>query len=292
VAQLRKASEKAADAAVVAAQHLAKVKASREHLAPQVENLSTELAALTTRFEATPEPTPPDEAPNVTRLEFTCKDAQDAAMAAARELGEASQRVEQAKAADERATILEGERAQMELELADWTRLSLDLGRDGIQSAEVDSAGPELTELTNDLLLKCHGPRYSVRISTKRFKADGINEVDECLILVTDHEKNETKEGKEHSGGEKVIIGEAVSLALTMMACRRSRAKNPILIRDETGAALDPINARVYIAMLRHAAKFTHAEKIIFVSHSKEVQAMADAVITIGNDTVELEGAA
>jgi DNA repair exonuclease SbcCD ATPase subunit len=99
--------------------------------------------------------------------------------------------------------------------------------------------------------------------------------------MVRDANDNSERESRLHSGGECVVLGEAVSLALTMMACRRSGVRGATLVRDESGAALDPQNARVYLDMLRHAAKVTHAPKVLFVSHSEDVQRMADSVLEI-----------
>jgi DNA repair exonuclease SbcCD ATPase subunit len=77
------------------------------------------------------------------------------------------------------------------------------------------------------------------------------------------------------------MIGEALSLALSMLACRRAGLDRPTLVRDESGAALDPENARVYVAMLRRAAQLVGADKVLFVSHDPAVQALADSRIEV-----------
>jgi exonuclease SbcC len=192
------------------------------------------------------------------------------------------QSLEQAKAVDAKAADIEAERVATEARLGNLTRLSLDFGRTGLQSAEVDSAGPELTELVNDLLRTCHGPRFTVSVETQRLTSDGKKTVDECLISVIDTEKGTEKEVREHSGGERVILGEAISLALTMLACRRAGFDRPTLFRDESAAALDPANARAWVAMMRRAVELTGADRLLFVSHSPEVVAMADARIQVG----------
>lgn len=191
----------------------------------------------------------------------------------------AASALEQAERADQRAAELEAELAAAELELADWTRLALDCGRAGIQSAEIDSAGPELTELTNDLLRSTHGPRYTVSIETKRLSSDGRKEIDECRVMVIDTVDGTEKEAREHSGGETTILSEAVSLALTMMSCRRAGVRDISLVRDESGGALDPANARAYVAMLRRAVDVIGARHVLLVSHDTAVQELCDAQI-------------
>jgi DNA repair protein SbcC/Rad50 len=192
------------------------------------------------------------------------------------------QSLEQAKATEAKAAELEAERAAVEKELGVLTRLALDFGRSGLQSAEVDSAGPELTELVNDLLHTCHGPRFTVSVETQRLSGDGKKTIDECNITVIDTEKGTEKEVREHSGGERVILGEAISLALTMLACRRAGFERPTLFRDESAAALDPANARAWVAMMRRAVELTGADRLLFVSHSAAVVEMADAQIEVG----------
>ena len=57
----------------------------------------------------------------------------------------------------------------------------------------------------------------------------------------------------------------------------------PTIIRDETGAALDPVRGRAYVAMLRRAAEIVGASKVLFVSHSAELADLADGRIDVGS---------
>ncbi|MFZ5896787.1 MAG: hypothetical protein ACOY0T_37370 [Myxococcota bacterium] len=219
--------------------------------------------------------------------------AQAEAKAAHAELARAEQRLEQAVAAAERARELESERVNVEADLSDYLRLAHDLGRDGIQSAEVDSAGPELTELVNDLLHTCHGPRFTVSVETTRLSATGKDQVDECTILVTDTEGGgRIREASKFSGGEKVLLGEAMALGLTMLACRRAGLVRPTLFRDESGGALDADNRRAYVAMWRRAVDVIGADRVLFVSQSEDMIECADARILIGNDALKVLGEA
>lgn len=263
------------------AEQAVRVATSIDRLRPQLAGVEAELSGTEAKLAAMPEPVPPGEDPDLSSLEGALLSERDAYDEALREYSATETLIAQAIEQQARVDALELETRTLEAELSDWTRLALDLGRDGIQSAEVDSAGPELTTLTNDLLLNCHGPRYSVSIETSRTKANGKGATDECRVMVRDTEDGSEREARLHSGGECVVLGEAVSLALTMMACQRSGVRGAYLVRDESGAALDPQNARVYLDMLRHAARVTNAGKVLFVSHSEDVQRMADSVIEI-----------
>ncbi|HEY3499645.1 MAG TPA: hypothetical protein VGK73_33370, partial [Polyangiaceae bacterium] len=263
-----------------AAARAAAVKATRAELEPQLEAARAEVTRLDAELAALPAPAELPPLPDVDAARAESETAEQALRDASTAIARAEQRLGQARAAAAKIASLEEERSGLEYQLANWTRLELDFGRDGIQSALVDSAGPELSELANDLL-RCHGTRFSVAIETKRAKSNGKGETDECRVLVVDSERGTQKEAREHSGGECVIIGEAISLALTMMACRRAGVVEPTLVRDESSAALDPESARAYVTMLRRAAAFVNAHRVLVVSHSREVQELCDSTITL-----------
>lgn len=168
-----------------------------------------------------------------------------------------------------------------EQELADWTRLKDDLGKNGIQAAEIDGALGELNTLVNDLLHECHSSRWTMRIDTQRLAGDGKRMIETLDVFILDTENSREGKAETFSGGERAILGEALALALTMVSCRRAGLERPTLVRDESGAALDPSNARAYVAMLRRAAKYVDASHVLFVSHSPELTELADAQIAL-----------
>lgn len=173
-------------------------------------------------------------------------------------------------------------------ELSDWTRLAADLGKDGLQAIEVDAAGPELAAIANDLLHSCVSCRWTIDVRTQRQSADGKKTLEDCEIMVLDTQEGREADGSEFSGGEKVLIGEAISLALSLFACRRLGVQGPTLVRDESGAALSPENGRRYIEMLRRAAATIGADRILYVSHTPELQALADGRIHVGDGTAKV----
>jgi exonuclease SbcC len=250
-------------------------------LEPAAEAKRAELGALNEQLAALPPlgaPPPLSDAEARSRVAAAERAAREAQTALVR----ATAALERAREASVRIADLEAERALIKAALADWTRLAQDLGRDGLQALEIDAAGPELTALVNDLLRTCHGSRFTIRIDTQRLSADGKRQLEGCDVVVLDTIGGREAEGSTFSGGERVILGEALSLALSMLACRRAGLERPTLVRDESGAALDPENARVYVAMLRRAAQIVGADKVLFVSHDPEIQQLADARIEIG----------
>ena len=57
------------------------------------------------------------------------------------------------------------------------------------------------------------------------------------------------------------------------------------LWRDETGAALDPVNAIAYVQMLRKVLELGNFHHVFFISHNPAAAALADTQIRVGGGT-------
>lgn len=271
------------------ADRLAQAEARLAELEPQAEDAVAEQSRLSNELEALPALAPAPPAPPVEAGRHAVLLAETEARSAAARLALAERGLEDARASEAKRATLKGEAAAAAAELADWTRLGEDLGRSGLQALEVDAAGPELTTLCNDLLFTCCGSRWTVSIETQRLSADGKRTIEGCEVRVLDCEKGRDATAESLSGGERVLVGEALSLALSMLACRRSGFGGGDLIRDETGAALDPGRGRAYVAMLRRAAQIVGARHVLYVSHTPELQELADARIVVANGTATVQ---
>jgi len=51
--------------------------------------------------------------------------------------------------------------------------LAKGLGNDGVIALSIDDAGPTITQIVNDLLLTCCGPRFTIAIQTQKALASG-----------------------------------------------------------------------------------------------------------------------
>jgi len=274
-----------------AAEHadkLERAQARVEELGPTIARVERELADIATELAALP-PAPDAGYANVANAQAR----------AAHELRQCEQKDREAHALlvligaqrdhavqqDLKREALRAELAAVEATLTDWTRLSQDLGKDGLQALEIDCAIPELNELANDLLHHCHGGRFTIELRTDRLHSDGKRFVEDLEVRVIDTVEGRDAPVETYSPGERVILGEALSLAICMVACQRAGLSNPTLVRDESGAALDEDNGRVYVAMLRRAAELVQADKVLFVTHNRELKDLADARIEVGGGT-------
>ncbi len=209
--------------------------------------------------------------------------------AAVQVLAGATAQVEQLR---EKYASIEGLRqkvSEVEIEVGDWSLLSKALGRDGIQALEIDASGPEVAKLVNELLESCYGARFSIAFETLREKVKARGEYTEVFdVMVFD--QGVARAAEALSGGEKVVVGEAIGLALSIFNARKSGIRWRTLFRDETSGALDAENAQAYVEMLRRALSLGGFSQVIFVSHSRDVWERADARIIVEDGRVSVCG--
>lgn len=260
---------------------LAQAEARLAELEPQADAMQATVDELHATLSATPDPVRPPPAQDVAPLEGEVRRLEASARAAQSTVARHEAALESARAAEAKLGELTAHASAVEVELGDWNRLAADLGRDGLQATLIDAAGPELTGLTNDLLRSCVGSRWTISFETTRLSADGKRQLEGLDVRVLDSERGRDTTAETLSGGERVLVGEAVSLALSVLACRRAGIERPTLVRDESGAALDPERGEAYVAMLRRAVELTGADRCLLVSHSHSVQELCDARIEL-----------
>ncbi|WP_140636920.1 AAA family ATPase [Methylibium rhizosphaerae] len=169
----------------------------------------------------------------------------------------------------------------LETELALWTALTKALGNDGVIALCIDDAGPTLASLTNELLLGCYGPRFTVSIATqvetaKKDLKEGFD------VLVFDAETGASKSVAMMSGGERVWIDEALTRAIAVYLSQSAGRRYQTLFSDEADGALDPERKRMFMAMKREVLRVGGYEQEIFVSQTAELWSLADKVIDVG----------
>ena len=174
-------------------------------------------------------------------------------------------------------------------ELLDWQTLTKAFSREGLPVLEIDAAGPTISAYTNQLLEVCFGPRFSVDLVTQQAKADGKGMKEDFSIRVLDNTRGgEARDIADLSGGEQVIVAEALSNAICIYVNTRSSMPVRTCWRDETTGALDPENASRYMAMLRKVQELGGFAHILFISHNPDAAAQADAQIQLVDGTASV----
>lgn len=201
-------------------------------------------------------------------------------------LSMAEKDLDRARESAARAEALRAERSSADAQRATWSLLASSLGRDGLQAMEADSAAADMTATANALLETCVGSRWRVRVETQRESADGKRQLEGLSVDVLDTSPT-TPLGEQWrsietlSGGEEVIVSEALSLALTVYATQATGASAPTLIRDESGAALDGQRAVDHVTMLRRAADMIGADKVLLITHTPAAWEICDSRVDL-----------
>lgn len=188
--------------------------------------------------------------------------------------------------AKRKADELRAKMAPLEQDAAEWRFLARGLGREGVQALELDAAGPQVSTLANELLADAYGSRFQIRFDTQAAKADGKGVKETFDIVVVDNERGREGNGEDLSGGEKVIVGEALGLAVGLFHARAAGISLGTVVRDETVGALDPENAEHYIAMLRSFVKIGKVHQLLFVCHQPAIVDLADRVVRVENGKI------
>lgn len=197
-----------------------------------------------------------------------------------------AQRLEDLLSKAARLIVLQGRLTRIETELLEWQLLQQALGRDGLPDLEIDQAGPAISAIANEILADCFESRFSIELVTQVAKADGKEMKAEFTVLVTDNQGGDTRDVSDLSGGEEVIIAEALMNAIAIFVNERSTTPMRTCFRDETTGALSKENTQRYVQMLRKVQAIGGFRQIVFISHDPDAYALADAQLLVAGGTV------
>jgi DNA repair protein SbcC/Rad50 len=215
-----------------------------------------------------------------------CRTDRERAIARKAKAEQCLQQIENARA---RASVVDTELTEARIERDDFDYVARAFGPDEIQLCEIQSAGPGVSAIVNDLLEGCFDNKFEVRFRTQRPKADGRGFVDDFDIEVRNKTLDRTCLVDELSGGQFVLVNEAVNLGIAIYNMRQGEgARYETLFRDETVGALDSKNSREYVRMLRHAMKIRGFHQVIFICHSPQVWELADRILEVRDGQVHV----
>ena len=232
------------------------------------------------------------EIENTDRVLVSCRRERDSLIARQAQI---KQRQDQLEAARTRLTQVEAELGAARTEQEDYTYLAKVFGPDEIQLCEIQAAGPQVSTLVNALLEGCFDNKFEIRFRTQRPKADGKGIVDDFDVEVRNKNLDRTCLVDELSGGQFVLVNEAVNLGIAIYNMLQGEGiRYETLFRDETVGALDAANGKEYVRMLRRAMDLGGFHQVVFICHTPLVWELADQILTVGDGHVvvgNLEGA-
>jgi exonuclease SbcC len=218
------------------------------------------------------------------RLLVSCRRERDSLIARQAQI---KQRQEQVEAARTRLAKIEAELGAARTEQEDYTYLAKVFGPDEIQLCEIQATGPQVSILVNSLLEGCFDNKFEIRFRTQRPKADGKGMVDDFDVEVRNKNLDRTCLVDELSGGQFVLVNEAVNLGIAIYNMRQGEGvRYETLFRDETVGALDAANGKEYVRMLRRAIDLGGFHQVIFICHTPIVWELADSILSVRDGRV------
>ncbi len=219
------------------------------------------------------------EIENAERVLISCRRERDSLIARQAQI---KQRHEQLELARTRLAEVEAELGAARAECEDFNYLAKVFGPDEIQLCEIQAAGPEVSTLVNALLEGCFDNKFEIRFRTQRPKADGRGVVEDFDVEVRNKNLDRTCLVDELSGGQFVLVNEAVNLGIAIYNMRQGEGiRYETLFRDETVGALDAANAKEYVRMLRRAMELGGFYQVIFICHTPLVWELADCILSV-----------
>jgi len=191
---------------------------------------------------------------------------------------------------EERSISLAARRERVARRRAGFILVEAAMGRDGIQALEIDAAGPEVSILCNQLLEACFGPRFSVALRTIQEATKTRKQQEVFDLSVHDGLRGRSGPADGLSGGEQVLVNEALRLALAIFNARRHGDLFECLFRDEADTGLSENLRALFPPMLRRGLDLGGFRNLYFITHHREAWEQADAIIRIedGRATVEI----
>jgi exonuclease SbcC len=224
------------------------------------------------------------EIESVDRLIISCRQERDNLIAHQAQI---KQRQEQLEIARTRLAQVEVELGTARNECEEFNYLAKVFGPDEIQLCEIQAAGPQVSIMVNSLLEGCFDNKFEIRFRTQRPKADGKGMVDDFDVEVRNKNLDRTCLVDELSGGQFVLVNEAVNLGIAIYNMRQGEGiRYETLFRDETVGALDAANGKEYVRMLRRAMDLGGFHQVIFICHTPLVWELADRILSVGDGRV------
>lgn len=222
---------------------------------------------------------------DVSAYEQKVTDARTALTSIQTGLALAEKDLKEAEAKEGRRQELTAQVRGLEEKASNWTALGQHLGKDALQKEEISCAGPQLTEITNNLLRTAGDTRHTVSIETEKLHSNKKQMIPCLDIMVFDSVEQISKESRRLSDAGKILVGEPFSLALVVLGCQRAGIHSPTIFRDEATGVMDVTNSGFYIGMLRGFAEILDAH-VLFISQNPAMWDLADSTIRISNGKI------
>jgi DNA repair exonuclease SbcCD ATPase subunit len=193
-----------------------------------------------------------------------------------------SEKYTQVKELNEQKLIIETKFNASKQDMSEYFIINEMCGPNGIPSIEIDAVIPEVETLATILLMES-GWNYKIRLETQKEgsqKEKNKYKILETMdVVIIDGNDALTKVVSDLSVGQRAIISEAISLALSIVAKQKGIIDMETLFRDETTSNLNREAANSYVKLLRNAMTIGEFKSIIYITHQDFLLSQMDHVV-------------
>lgn len=190
-------------------------------------------------------------------------------------------RLEQLHQSEEQAAGYRSNISQLAVDLKDYETLVAAFGLDGIQYMLIRSVVPEIMHRANEILGAMTGGEKAVDIRTEREQRTSQKIINTLEVWVASMEGG-SRPYLSHSGGEKVKVALAVTLALADVKARRAGVQLGMLFIDEP-PFLDAEGTESYADALAAMSARNPGMRILAISHDPTMKARFPQNITVSD---------
>lgn len=182
-----------------------------------------------------------------------------------------------------KAVKLEEQLSRLELEASRWARAAEVCGRDGLQAVAVETVCNRIAQTATEIFHRVCGPTWSIRFASTR-GGDG-KVIEQARWMAKKHADDKEREVRATSGGEEVMLTNAILFAFAYELQERTDRVDATVIVDETSGALRGENQEKWVAILREGANVAGVERVLMVPpDSPTILHIADAQVAIPDD--------
>jgi len=182
-----------------------------------------------------------------------------------------------------KAAKLEEQLSRLELEASRWARAAEVCGRDGLQAVAVETVCNRIAQTATEIFHRVCGPTWSIRFASTR-GGDG-KVIEQARWMAKKHADDKEREVRATSGGEEVMLTNAILFAFAYELQERTDRVDATVIVDETSGALRGENQEKWVAILREGANVAGVERVLMVPpDSPTILHIADAQVAIPED--------
>ena len=223
---------------------------------------------------------PKDYSDKIKRLERGITDTTTKIAELSAELNLYNKNLEKLKRIEVQIKNIEGQLTEHRMNIKDYSIIEKAFGNNGIQALELDSAAPEISDITNSILRETYGDRFTLSFETQRDTSDG-RRIDDFIINVFDSKTGRLKKLDVLCSGESVWIKQALYYAFSVLRTRRTGFCFKTRFLDESDGSLDS-DARIkYVQMIKAAHKACNARLTLLITHSQEIKDILEQKIEL-----------